>query len=247
MHQSSRGLSVIANYSYAKCMTDQKTQAKGTNGYRAPWLPGFGPGGDMGLCDSDATHVVHVAGTYRLPVGRGRLVGGNMNRKLDLIAGNWQGNVITSWQTGQPFTMGCATATSAAFGCNANRVSGVSPYSGPHNQHQWLNAAAFVNPPAATVPTGSLIPIQTDFTPLGGGSGQVRGPSYTNVDGSMFKSANLSERYRVEFRAEAFNLLNHTELGNPGQLNYNNTLNFSQITSLRHANRLLQLSMKVFY
>ena len=40
-------------------------------GYRAQWLPGFGIKGDYGLCDADATNLVHVAGTYNLPFGRG--------------------------------------------------------------------------------------------------------------------------------------------------------------------------------
>lgn len=248
MHEGSDGLNLIANYSYAKCMTDQKTQARGTNAYRAPWLPGFGIEHDMGLCDSDATHVVHVAATYRLPIGTGRMIGGHLSNKWNLIAGNWQGNVITTWQTGQPFTLACPTATSAAFGCNANKVPDVDPYAGPHDQKQWLNPAAFVNPTPASVPAGSLIPIQTDFSPLGGGPQQVRGPAYTNVDSSLFKSLNVSERNRVEFRAEAFNLLNHTQLANPtNQNNFQNTKNFSEITSLRHPNRLIQLSMKVFY
>ena len=55
-------------------MGDQHAPEFGVQrGYRAEWLPGFGIKGDYGLCDSDATDLCHVAGTYDLPFGRGRM------------------------------------------------------------------------------------------------------------------------------------------------------------------------------
>ena len=62
-HQLSSGLSVLANYTYSKCLSDQHTQASQNQQYRAQWLPGFGINRDYGPCDTDATHLVHVSGS----------------------------------------------------------------------------------------------------------------------------------------------------------------------------------------
>jgi hypothetical protein len=55
------------------------------------------------------------------------------------------------------------------------------------------------------------------------------------------------ESKELEFRAEAFNVSNSVDFGNPGQLNFNNLTNFSKITSLRNNQRLVQLALKVFF
>jgi len=61
-------------------MSDQHTQASENQQYRAQWLPGFGIKPDYALCDSDATNIVHIAGTYDLPFGRGRALLANANK-----------------------------------------------------------------------------------------------------------------------------------------------------------------------
>ena len=86
-HQLSAGLSLLANYTWSKCRSDQRTQAKNAANYRAPWLPNFGIKADYALCDVDAADVIHVAGTYSLPVGRGNTFANNMNRAADAVLG----------------------------------------------------------------------------------------------------------------------------------------------------------------
>jgi hypothetical protein len=76
----------------------------------------------------------------------------------------------------------CPVSTSN-FGCNAELVPGQDLYAGPHNKTQWLNPAAFAEPPAAT----SIG--QTDYSPLGGGPQQARGPGFNNLDASVFKNS----------------------------------------------------------
>ena len=70
--QLSHGLSLLANYTYSRCLSDQYTIVTQTPGYRAEWLPGFGINADYGLCETDASNVVHLSGTFDLPFGRGR-------------------------------------------------------------------------------------------------------------------------------------------------------------------------------
>ncbi len=242
-HQMSAGLSLLANYTYAKCLTDQRTILGGSPGFRAQWLPGFGIQGDYGLCDSDTAQVTHVSGTYNLPFGKGKEFLNTDSRFLDEVIGGWVTNYIITHQTGQSFTVYCPRQTTADndFGCFANVVPGQNLYAGPHNATQWLNPKAFAQPPVATQ-IG-----QTDFSPLGGSPEQARGPAFSNVDFSLFKEFSILERFTLQFRAEAFNLLNSTSFGTPTNLDFTNTANFSQITSSRNNARLGQFALKLSY
>lgn len=222
-------------------MSDQKTQATQAPGYRAQWLPGFGIKADYALCDTDTTNVVHVSGTYALPVGRNRHYLGNTSRFIDAFIGGWYLNYIYTYQTGQPFTVPCPTPTTSDFGCNAITVAGQNRYAGPHNATQWLNPAAFAEPPVATV-IG-----QTDFAPLGSPGQQARGPGLSNLDASFFKEFSTWKQTTLQFRVEAFNALNSAEFGQPGTLNFTNPTKFSSITTLRGQPRLLQLALKLFF
>jgi len=149
----------------------------------------------------------------------------------------------------------CAIATTSGFGCNALKVPGQNPYAGKHNAQQWLNAAAYATPPVATT-IG-----QTDYSPLGGGPGQFRGPGFKRLDFSLFKQFELTERFLLEFRSEFFNLANHPNFSlpgfsavgvsaAPGALNYNNPTNFGTITSTRDGQndqREIQFAVKLYY
>ena len=244
-HQLSSGLTLLANYTWSKCMSDQHTQAGQNQAYRAEWLPGFGIGRDYALCDADATNSFHLSGTYALPFGKGRARMANGNKAADASLGGWVVNFIYSYQSGQPFTVTCPVATTADFGCFANMVAGQDPYAGPHNKTQWLNPAAFAQPPAATA-IG-----QTDYSPLGGGQEQVRGPHYNNLDSSVLKNFAITESVRVQFRAEAFNTTNTPPFAQPGNLNFTNlAAGFSNITGTKNSNqnsgaRTLQFALKL--
>lgn len=236
------GLTLLANYTFSKCLTDQHTQAEQNQQYRAQWLSGFGIRGDYGLCDTDATNLIHASGSYDLPFGHGREFGSHTNRAVDAVLGGWSVNAIYTYQSGQPFTVTCPVATSE-FGCFADVVPGADLYAGPHNYTQWLNPAAFAQPPAATT-IG-----QTDYSVLGGGAQQARGPSFVNLDSSLFKNFAFTETIRLQFRAEAFNTTNTPQFAQPGNLNFTSS-NFSQITSTRNSSessRRLQLALKLFF
>jgi hypothetical protein len=247
-HQFNAGLTVLANYTYSKCLTDQRS-AEGAPtlqpSYRAPWLPGFGQAGDYGLCLSDTAQVVHLSGTYYLPFGKGQPLLNNINEATNIFLGGWMTNFIYMHQTGQPFTIGCPVATTADFGCFADVVPGQNVYGGPHNVHQWLNPNAFANPPAATQ-IGQL-----NTAPLGGGPTPVRGPGFQDLDMSLFKQFPIHESVKLEFRAEAFNLPNWHSFATPAtpavNLNFQNPTGFSEITSSRSNPRILQLALKLYY
>jgi len=242
-HELSYGLTLLANYTWSKCMSDQHTQASQNQQYRAEWLPGFGIAADYALCDTDATDVFHLSGSWQLPIGRGRTLLSSANRAVDAVVGGWAVNFIYGYQSGQPFTINCPVTTSAGFGCFAPVVQGQNLYAGPHNYKQWLNPAAFAQPAAATT-IG-----QTDYSVLGGSGQQARGPNFNNLDSSVFKYFNFTETIRLQFRAEAFNTTNTPQFAQPatGNLNFNASSGFSSITTVRNNQRLLQLALKLFF
>ena len=251
------GLSVLGNFTWASCMNDATDVLNPTALfiYRAPFLPHFGIHGDFSRCDFDINKVVHFSGTYELPFGNGRHFLGGSSGVLNAIVGGWDVNWILTLQDGQPGTVPCAIATTSGFGCYALRVPGVDLYAGKHNQDQWMNPAAFQTPPVATA-IG-----QTDYSPLGGGPAQFRGPGFHRMDFSLFKQFRLNERLRMEFRSEFFNLTNHPNFSNPGfslngvpaapgALNYNNPTNFGKITSTRDGQndqREIQFALKLYF
>jgi hypothetical protein len=253
-----RGLSVLGNFTWASCMNDAVDVLNPTAlgpSYRAPFLPNFGIHGDFGRCDFDINKVFHFSGMYELPFGHGRHFLGGSSGVLNAIVGGWDTNWIVTLQDGQPGTVPCAIATTSGFGCYALKVPGVDLYAGKHNVDQWMNPEAFQTPPVATT-IG-----QTDYSPLGGGPAQFRGPGFHRMDFSLFKQFPLTERFRMEFRSEFFNLTNHPNFSNPGfaingvpaapgALNYNNPTNFGKITSTRDGQndqREIQFALKLYF
>lgn len=252
------GLSVLGNFTWASCMSDAVDVLNPTAlgpSYRAPFLPNFGIRGDFARCDFDINKVVHFSGMYELPFGHGRHFLGSSSGVLNAIVGGWDTNWILTLQDGQPGTVPCAIATTSGFGCYALKVPGVDLYAGKHNVDQWMNPAAFQTPPVATA-IG-----QTDYSPLGGGPAQFRGPGFHRMDFSLFKQFPVTERFRMEFRTEFFNLTNHPNFSNPGfaingvpaapgALNYNNPTNFGKITSTRDGQndqREIQFALKLYF
>jgi len=251
------GLNFLGNFTWASCLTDAVDVLNQTalSSYRAPFLPGFGVHRDFGRCDFDISKVVHLSGMYELPFGHGRHFLGSSSKVANAVLGGWDTNWIYTLQDGQPGTVSCAIATTTGFGCDALKVPGVNLYAGPHNAAHWMNAAAFATPPVAQT-VG-----QTDYSPLGGGPSQFRGPGFNRLDFSLFKQFQLSERFRMEFRSEFFNLANHPNFSlpgfsengfpaSPGALNYNNPAGFGTITSTRDGQndqREIQFGLKLYY
>jgi hypothetical protein len=241
----SSGLNALLAYTFSKTRTDagDLLSGGGVSGFRAPYLPGWGIQKDMGLAPFDIRHAFSGSFTYDLPFGKRKTYMNQSSRPIEFLLGNWSANGVLTLDTGQPQTIGCTKTTGAGTGCYA-LYTGVDPYSGPHNVQQFYNPAAFRDPPVVTQ-VG-----QTDYSPLGGGNTQVSGPGIHRFDFSLFKAFPVTERMRVEFRAESFNLTNTPAFAQPGSLNFVNTANFARITSTRdnpNDPRELQFALKFYW
>jgi hypothetical protein len=223
------GLSFLANYTYAHNRTDALDffNLASPQTYRAPYIQSFGLTGDYQQADFNVRNAVHFSGGYDLPLGPGRQFLANKGDLRGKVLGNWTINWILTVESGQPMTIPCTITTASGAGCDALYVSGANPNAGPHNVNQFWNPVAFYNP-AVTTSTG-----QSDLSPLGGAPTQVYGPDLRRLDAALRRSFQITEKVRVDFRAEVYNVMNHPYFAPPSNLNFLNTTNFGQISSTR--------------
>jgi hypothetical protein len=259
----SNGLNFLATYTWQHCRGDAGDELNGGvgEGSRAAGLPGFGIQGDYQNCDYNIFNVFHLSGGYQLPVGHGQRFLTNASGPVNAVLGGWQ----TIWnfvaEGGQPLTIGCPYGTTGNLGCTAMLVPGKSPYGSGAPDH-YLNASAFTQPcpaPGFSQPA-QCVDVGTGIGLLGGGDTQVSGPGINRLDFSLFKQFRLSERYRLEFRSEFFNILNHPTFnppnfgGNgvvaiPGSGDFLST-NFGAIGSTRFPfqdPRQIQFALKLYF
>jgi hypothetical protein len=223
------GLSFLANYTRAEDWTDALDffNVASPQTYRAPYVETFGLTGDYQQADFNVRNAIHFSGGYDLPLGPGRQFLANKGDVGGKVLGGWTLNWILTVESGQPVTIPCTITTASGLGCDALFVQGANPNAGSHNVNQFWNPAAFYNPAAATS-TG-----QTSLLPLGGAPTQVYGPGLQRLDAALRRSFQVTEKIRVDVRAEVYNVLNHPYFSTPSNLNFLNTLNFGQISSTR--------------
>jgi hypothetical protein len=156
----------------------------------------------------DIRNVFHFSGGYELPFGPGRQFLTNATGVEKHIVGGWSMQWIATAEGGQPATINCDTGTTNGLNCTALLLSG-SRYTGKEAPDGMWNAAAFTQPcnPDTGKPAGCVS--LTGLGLLGGAPTQVRGPGITRLDYSLFKDFQISERFRMQFRSEFFNILNH--------------------------------------
>jgi hypothetical protein len=208
-HSMTKGLLVKGAYTFSKAidMSDD-------DGWAGLPLFNWGPAiyRNRALASFDRTHVLQVAAVYRLPFGKGMQYANN--GILSHLAGGWQLNGTFSSYSGTPFTVTGSSASLNAPG-NSQTADQVLPevtYLGGIGRN-----TPYYNPLAFRAVTGARF----------GNTGRniLRGPRTTNLDASLFRVFRLTERFNLEFRAEAYNLSNTPHFVNPNANVSNMTLN----------------------
>ncbi|HKF58822.1 MAG TPA: TonB-dependent receptor [Blastocatellia bacterium] len=177
---------------------------------------------DRGLSDFDARHRLVISAIYVLPLKGNRCVEG------------WQIALIVQAQSGNPVNI--VTSNSTVNGVPGTlRPDVTGPINSVGTVERWFDTSAF-SPVAGF---GNL------------GRNVVIGPAFNNIDLSINKNTGLTERLKVQFRAEFFDLFNHPNFGQPG--NMAGTPSFGRITSTRFAtgesgsSRQVQFALKLVF
>ena len=241
----SHGLSFLASYTYSKAIDDVSSfnisgsgsiQVAGENDLaQNP----FNLAAERGPSLFDARHRLVFSYQWSLPFWQHPQ--GWYQRTL----GGWQLNGIATAMSGTPFTVFDSTDVSEQGGApeitgfSANRpnlVAGQNPNAGPRTVGAWLNANAF-----ARITPDPNSPVQQFGTE---GRNAALGPRYANWDFAASKTIHVTESKEFEFRAEFFNVLNHTNLHLPNSDISSPT--FNHILAAEPP-RLLQFALKFLY
>ncbi len=223
-----RGLMIRAAYTFGKAINENDEPSRGGNLFNHPSVRHR----NRALAGFDRTHNFQMGFIYELPLGPGRKFLNSGNRFASWLAGGWQFNGIVGAYSGRPFTV---TASGSAL--NA-----------PGNTQTADQVKANVEYPRAIGPGAFWFDV-TAFAGVAetrfGNTGRniLRGPGAVRADASIFRSFPLTERYHLEFRAEAFNVPNHPQFNNPSS-NVNGA-NFGMITSAQPTERQLRFGLRL--
>ncbi|MEO8052534.1 MAG: hypothetical protein ABI833_19160, partial [Acidobacteriota bacterium] len=241
----SKGLTANVNYVFNRNLTniaDGGTTGAATVGAILPYDRSY----DWGNSDIGVKHRLSYRLNYELPFGK------SGSRMTKLAIGGWQANLLAFIQSGIPFTVldgktpVPSNVSSLVTVDRPNVALGQSFYPANQVYDNWINLNAF-----ALQPVGS---------PGNEARTMLYGPHQRSIDFSMFKDFQLRERFKLQFRAEVYNLTNSENFGQPNLTITNwtstntgatplNSGQFGQITSSNQAlnPRQFQLALKLIF
>lgn len=176
------------------------------------------------LMPDDRTNNFEFSAVYELPFGKGKKYA--TSGIASAIAGGWQTNWVLSLYSGTPFTITAPGTSLNAPGNTqvADKVKSAVAIYGPHGiASPYFDTTAFA--PVSQVRFGTA------------GFDSVRGPGYANLDFSLFRTVPIKRELKMQFRAEALNLMNHPNFSNPDS-GVTDT-NFGLISSTNAGSRLI--------
>jgi hypothetical protein len=212
----SRRLSLLVNYTFSKNLSDAPE-------FRSPMFEAATAQNNKNLAAEkgpacDVRHRLALSAVYD-------------------IKRNWKVSALYQVQSGFPFTVSVFGDTANAgtvLGENPIRANVTGqPVFGPdtRNTMQWFNPAAFSAPAA--------------YTYGNAGRNSLYGPGMQTLDLALVRSFSIREAARLELRGEAFNALNHSNLGTPNR--FVNTPQFGTITEASTPGRELQISARLSF
>ncbi len=205
-HRFHSGFQLRGVYTWAKSLDDGDT----LNGSASANAPGLVEDAhnlrlDWGPSTFDVRQAAAISGSYALPFGRGKRFAHEASGLPGFLIGGWSLDGIETIRSGFPFTPELSFNPSN----NGNGTNPVRPSLNPNFQGNIIlgQPSRYFNPNAFSVP------INGTYGNLGRDA--LYGPGLAELDLSLIKDSRVTEKLDVQFRAEAFNILNHANFNTP--------------------------------
>lgn len=239
--RSESGLYFLNSFTWSKAIDNSSQAFDSSNGNGTSFQDIYNIAADKGISNYDRKFNNITSVVYQLPVGRGRRFLPKANKALDLVLGGWQINSIVNMRSGEPFTMSYTAAARSQvapfltlLGFNAFRPNISGDPLMPEGQR---SVTSYLNKSTVSIPLY--------YQPFGNAGRNIsRGYAFYQVDLGLSKSFALTERFKLQFRSEAFNVLNKSNFTAPNA-NISSTT-FGTITST-YDPRKLQLALKLMF
>ena len=232
----SQGLAALVSYTWSKSIDNA------SNFFSSAGDPNFPQNSydvraERGRSNFDVRHRLSASYSYDLPFGKGHRLLTNAGWISTILSG-WQSFGIVTFQSGRPFTVALLSdidnsgtgRSILGFGANDRPNVLANPRLGQRSPEGWFNSSAFAIPPRGSFGNA--------------GRNILDGPGYQNVNASLMKNTNLSERFSLQLRAEFFNLFNHPNFNLPD--NFLGSPTFGRIISAREP-RHIQFGVKLLF
>lgn len=244
-HRLSQGFSINSNYTWLHCMDDGEVGIDLTAAFQNP----ANPKGNWGSCGTDRRQIFNLSLVAQTPKFSSRWV--------ERIAGSWTASGIFTASSGGPSNVldggdisliGLGGGTSNSGGGSGNDrpnqvgnpfVTGAvaaNPNCSAPTQVRtiahWFNPCAYQTQPATTFGDTAR--------------NSLLGPGHWNFDAAVWRTFSISERFKADFRFEAFNVFNDPQFGNPATT-LSSTSTLGRITSTVNNQRIMQAALKVTF
>ncbi|WP_244502053.1 TonB-dependent receptor [Terriglobus roseus] len=243
--RTKNGLYYLGSYQWSKNLDNISGEA-GANDSSYATTTSF----DHSYSNFDVRNRAVISGGYELPMGKGhKMFSGPVGTAL---AGGWSLQPAVQLRTGYPFNIagsGCAFANFIA--CRVYLAPGrtvASSYKANRGISNWFDPTAYSQSPTVATFTGTPGAYVSAARPIPNLQGWVtrntgRGPGTVSFDLSGIKNFRIHERFNMQFRAEAYNIINHGIFNNPsGALGTPTAV--GRITGTSLDNRSLQFAIK---
>ncbi len=235
----SSGFTFLASYTWQAALDDNE----GDEGFGGGIGNGDGQNDNCIPCNygpsySDAHQRFVVSGVWQLPFGVGQRYG-NQKGIVDELIGGWRASGIYSYQTGFPMTILSPVdySNSLTAGLYADRVCNGN--NGPKTAAEYFNTSCFT--------LDALQAAETAGTPRFGMQqrNDISGPPFSDLDFALLKDFSITEKYKLQFRAESYNTINHASFGYPGATV--TTATYGHLTYTSNINREIQFALKFLF
>jgi len=240
--QFSSGIQFDVNYTLSKCMDLGSTrESDGPNGPQGsglgliqnPWNPGQ----ERAVCDYDVRNLVSAFMVAELPFGRGRLVGGTVNKFWNAVIGGWQLSTIWRQSSGLPV----GVSNGGYWPTNWNYPPFATQI-GPVQQGTTKNSPSG-GPNIFPDPTAAFSAFELTFPGQSGSRNVLRGDGFFTIDTALSKRFHMfyNEKHSFQIRAEAFNVTNSVRFDvNQMSLSMSNSVAFGKYNGTLNTPRVIQ-------